>query len=98
MNTITTPVRALVTVISTALLFLVTAMTGGTAAWAGPAPLEPEPATGGGGTVIELSSGFAAWQVVSIALACALVAIAVTMVVSHLVTAHQRGSRSPAHA
>ncbi len=98
MSTITTPVRTLVTGISTALLLLVTAVVGGTAAWAGPAPLEPEPAPAGGGTVIDLSTGIATWQIVAIGLASALVAIAVTMVVSHLVSTHQRGSRHPAHA
>lgn len=102
-----TKIRALLgaaaTVVSATLLLLV----GGTAAWAMP---EPEPGAPGTGAGTGAGAGFvpagdpgpastggtSVWEIVLPAAGAALLAVGVTLLVTHLVAARRAASRRPA--
>lgn len=75
-----------------AALLLVTGVSG---AWAGPAPLEPEPGRGGAGLTGGSSSGSdgaSAWEIATVGLMSAALAIVLTLLVTYAVT-HRRSAR-----
>jgi hypothetical protein len=71
-------------------------LTGTTVAWAGPAPLEPEPARGGAPAGGGGGGGTSAWEVVTVGAASAALAVLVTLLVTYVVL-HRR-SQHPAPA
>lgn len=75
----------------TAALLLVTGVSG---AWAGPAPLEPEPGRGGAGLTggSSGSDGASAWEIATVGLMSAALAIVLTLLVTYAVT-HRRSAR-----
>jgi hypothetical protein len=72
-------------------------LTGATGSWAGPAPLEPEPARGVPPATGTGAGGTPAWEVVTIASASAALAVIVTLLVM-LVVLHHRATHRPAPA
>ena len=86
--------RAVLVPAVTAVLLLVTGVSG---AWAGPAPLEPEPARGGPGLTGggSGSDGASAWEITSVGLVSAALAIVLTLIVTYAVT-HRRSARPAA--
>jgi hypothetical protein len=72
-------------------------LAGTSVAWAGPAPVEMEPAGGGTTTPSAGAGGTSAWEIVTVGAASAALAVLITLIAMYVVL-HHRATQRPSPA